>query len=66
MSNTETMPRVESGQESAAAEGMPRGVRRAVWGIVLALVLLASYLLAVRGPAILVDLATGVANAFCF
>lgn len=45
---------------------MPRSVRRAVWGIVLALVLLATYLLAVRGPAILVDLATGVANAFCF
>lgn len=46
--------------------GMPRGVRRAVWGVVAGMSLLAIYLLAVRGPALLVDLATGVANAFCF
>lgn len=49
----------------AATDSMPRGVRRALWGILAGVVILAVYLLAVRGPALLVDLATGVAGAFC-
>lgn len=66
MSDTHGMSRIENGATLAEGEGMPRGVRRALWSVLLAVMLVASYLLAVRGPAILVDLATGVANAFCF
>lgn len=55
-------------QTAAPAPGdrMPRGVRRAIWGVLAGVVALGVYLITVRGPAILVDLATGVANAFCF
>lgn len=66
MSDAQGMSRIENGAAVVDGEGMPRGVRRVLWATLLAVVLVASYLLVVRGPAILVDLATGVANAFCF
>jgi len=43
---------------------MPRGVRRAVLALLGVLMLGAAYLAAVRGDAILLDLA-GLANLFC-
>lgn len=45
---------------------MPSGVRRTVIGVIAGGVVLAIYLLSVRGTALLMDIATGVANAFCF
>ena len=51
---------------SNASVGMPVGVRRTVIAAVAGGVALALYLLSVRGPALLMDIATGVANAFCF
>lgn len=55
-----------AGEGTSVPDRMPRGVRRAVLGVLAGITLLGLYLIAVRGPALLVDLATGIANAFCF
>ena len=55
-----------AGEQSGSSDRMPRGVRRAVLGVLGGITLLGLYLISVRGPALLVDLATGIANAFCF
>jgi hypothetical protein len=43
----------------------PVPVKRALWLTVGALLLAATYLVAVRGSALLVDLAVGAAGLFC-
>jgi hypothetical protein len=45
---------------------LPRPARRVVGGVIAVLLGFAAYLLAVRGPAILLDLAHGAAAMFCF
>lgn len=65
MTDLANMSDVANGN-SEPTERMPRRIRRAFWGVVAGIVLVGVYLIAVRGPAMLVDLATGVANAFCF
>ena len=46
--------------------GAPRMVRRCVLGVVAALLAGAGYLIAIRGEALLVDLATLGSRVWCF
>jgi hypothetical protein len=50
----------------AAGEGMPRGVRRPLVALLAVLLAGAAYLLAVRGEALILDLAALSQRIFCF